>query len=497
MLRLSPKQQLSDAEVKRGLNKIIGDGITSGAMTTLTGGSFLVAMALLMGATNFQIGLLAALPTFTNLFQLISIWLVRRFNNRRAIAVLGSILARIPLIIVGIIAVTASRPGLVDMLIFFLFFYYFFGSLAGPGWNSWMKDLVPEKMLGTYFARRTAITQTLNVILSVLLALLIDYIKRHDPSYQLTVYGIMFIAAGILGLTGAFILAQAPEPKMVPAKDDFFSSLKKPFKDNNFVRLLIFNSVWVFAVNIASPFFAVFLLKDLQYPVSYVIALDILSQLFSIFAVSKWGLFADRYSNKTIIALSAPIYIACLIAWCFVGIYTHAYANVALLVGIYIFTGISTAGINLSLTNIGLKLASGNESIVYLSAKNIVTALFSTIAPLIGGYAADFFTKRHLDITIKYGGPNLNKVIRLIELHDWNFLFLIGAFFAIIALELLVQVKERGEVEKEQVKRIMRTSFRNSMRDYFLIGHLMGLREHLWTAIRKKLHEEDSDKIKS
>jgi hypothetical protein len=88
-------------------------------------------------------------------------------------------------------------------------------------------------------------------------------------------------------------------------------------------------------------------------------------------------------------------------------------------------------------------------------------------------------------------------VIRLIELHDWNFLFLIGAFFAIIALELLVQVKERGEVEKEQVKRIMRTSFRNSMRDYFLIGHLMGLREHLWTAIRKKLHEEDSDKIKS
>lgn len=470
---------------------VIGDGIAAEAMTTLTGGSFLVAMALLMGATNFQIGLLAALPTFTNLFQLISIWLVRRLNNRRFISVTGSLLARTPLIIVGITALSSTSQNSVDVLIFFLFFYYFFGSIVGPSWNSWMKDLVPEKMLGSYFARRTVIMQTLNVVLSVLLALLIDFIKRNNPSSQLAVYGIMFIIAGAFGLLGAFILARAPEPQLVAIKDNFFTLLKKPFKDNNFLRLLIFNSAWVFAINLAAPFFSVFLLKDLNYPISYVIGLDILSQLFSIFAVSRWGILADRYSNKTIIALSAPIYIACIIAWCFVGIYSHFYANMTLLVGIYMFTGIATAGVNLSLTNIGLKLASSQQSIVYLSAKSIVTAFFSTIAPLIGGYAADYFSKRQLNVTAQYGGPNLNKVFRLLQLHDWNFLFLIGAFFAIIALQLLVQVKEQGEVGKGQVKRIMRTSFKSSLRDYFLIGHLIGLHDYLWTAIRRKWRDED------
>jgi MFS family permease len=270
--------------------------------------------------------------------------------------------------------------------------------------------------------------------------------------------------------------------------------LKKPFKDSNFRSLLIFNSMWVFALNLATPFFTVFLLKDLNYPISYVIILGIISQTFSILAVRNWGKFADRYSNKTVIAISAPIYIMCIIAWCFVGIYTHLYANIILLVVIYIFTGISTAGVNLSLTNIGLKLAAREQSIIYLSAKNIVTAFFSTIAPLLGGILADYFAKRQLNITAHWGGPSVNKVFRLLQLHDWNFLFLIGAVFAFIAMELLMQVKETGEVEKEQVKRIMRTSFRNSMRDYFLIGHLIVWHEHLWSAIKRKWHEEERQK---
>src|SRR5690606_17806334 len=153
------------------------------AMTTLTGGAFLVAMALLLGASNFQIGLLASLPTFTHASQLISIWLVRRYNNRRAVAVLCSLLARIPLLITGCIALFLPGSASIELIIFFLVFYYFFGSVAGPSWNSWIKDLVPEKTMGAYFSRRSSYTQALNVALSLGVALLVDYIKRHYPQY--------------------------------------------------------------------------------------------------------------------------------------------------------------------------------------------------------------------------------------------------------------------------------------------------------------------------
>ena len=210
----------------------------------------------------------------------------------------------------------------------------------------------------------------------------------------------------------------------------------------------------------------------------------------SIFTIRIWGRYADRYSNKTIIAIGAPLYILCIIAWCFVGIYSRFYANIALLVGIYMVTGISTAGINLSLTNIGLKLAPREEAIVYLSVKNIITAFFSSIAPLLGGYLADYFLHRHLNITVQWGGPQLNKVFRLIELHEWNFLFAIGAILAFIALEFLVPVKEVGEVEKNQVVKVMRSSIRNSLKDAFVIGQLIGWHEQLWGFIRKRTYRE-------
>jgi MFS family permease len=464
---------------------VIGDGLSTEAMTALTGGAFLVAFALLMGANNFQIGLLASLPTFTNIFQLLSIWLVRKFNNRRAVAFICSVLARLPLLVIAVLPLLFDTAS-IDILIFFLFFFYFFGSIAGPAWNSWMKDLVPEETLGSYFARRTSYTQTLNVVLSLVAALLVDLIKENYPQYELYTYATMFALAGGAGLLGAWFLYRTPEPQSYLAHENIFNLFKRPLMDSNFRRLLVFNSAWVFAINIATPFFTVFLLKSLGLPLSYIIGLTILSQVCSILTVRIWGRYSDRYSNKTVIAILAPLYIFCLIGWCFVGIYTKMYANLILLVFIHIFTGISTAGINLSLTNIGLKLAPRQEAIVYLSVKNIITAFFSSMAPLLGGILADYFNNRSLTINTTWNGPHLTKELHLVSLHQWNFLFAIGAFMAIVAAEFLVRVKEVGEVEKDVVVKIMRSNIISNLRDAFLIGQLVNWHEQLWRLVRKR-----------
>jgi MFS family permease len=155
---LRPKETLDENDIKRGLKMVIWDGLTAEVMISFTSGAFLVAIALLLGANNLQIGLLAAMPTFTNIFQLLSIWLVRKYNNRRAIVVYFAFLARIPLIVVGTL-ILLSGNSTINLFLLFMFLYYFFGSIAGPSWNSWMKDLVPEEMLGSYFSKRSRITK--------------------------------------------------------------------------------------------------------------------------------------------------------------------------------------------------------------------------------------------------------------------------------------------------------------------------------------------------
>jgi MFS family permease len=473
---------------------VIGDGLATEAMTVFTGGTFLTAMALLLGANNFQIGVLAALPTFTNIFQLLSIWLVGKFNNRRLVSVGCALLARVPLVVIGLLTLSAKAS--MHLLLAFLFIFYFFGSIAGPSWNSWIKDLVPEDQLGSYFGRRIRLSQILNVSLSITLAVGLDLIKARLPGWEPYAYGVMFLAGGAVGITGALILSRAQEPRTTLSDVHFFELLRQPLRDPNFSRLLLFNAAWIFSLNLATPFFTVYMIKALNLPLSYIIALSSAGLVSSIFTVRLWGNMADRYSNKTIIAIGGPLYILCILGWCFAGIYTHLWANLALLLILHIAAGISTAGINLSLTNIGLKLSPREDAIVYLSAQNIIMAFFSSVAPLIGGVLADFFTSRNLSVTAQWTSPHLNKTFRLLILHSWNFLFLIGAILGTIALQLLNAVTERGEVDKDKLMRLMRHSIRSNLKETFLIGDIIRGREQLRQLVRQRLFRRDGITIR-
>jgi hypothetical protein len=81
----------------------------------------------------------------------------------------------------------------------------------------------------------------------------------------------------------------------------------------------------------------------------------------------------------------------------------------------------------------------------------------------------------------------VDKVFRLLMLHEWNFLFLIGAALALLSLQWLARVKETGEVEKDKVVRIMRTTIRSNLKEYFLIGDIISWNEQLRAMLRKKM----------
>jgi len=51
---------------------------------------------------------------------------------------------------------------------------------------------------------------------------------------------------------------------------------------------------------------------------------------------------------------------------------------------------------------------------------------------------------------------------------------------------LLFTVKETGEVERTVVMRTMRSSIKNSLKDYFIIGQLISLREQLRNRMKKR-----------
>ncbi|MXV51392.1 MFS transporter [Pedobacter sp. HMF7647] len=463
-------EKLSDTQINRGLKYVVTDGVASEAMVAFTGGTFLVALAVQLGASNFQLGILASLPTFSNIFQLLSIWLVQRYKNRRAISFISTVVARFPLFLIGALPFMFTAGTSIQVLIFLLSIHYFGGSISGASWNSWMKDLIPDEKLGSFFSHRSRLAQIASVTLSLGIATALDYIKSSHPGYVGYAYLIMFIIGGLFGMLSAWMLARTPEPTMSVTNENTLTLFKKPLKDKNFRRLLIFNSFWAFALNLATPFFSVFMLKTIGLPISYVIALGIIGQISGIFSIKLWGRYTDKHSNKSIISLCAPAYIACILAMSFTSMPSHYILSLALLVLINIVSGISTSGINLALNNIGIKLAPKNEAMAYLSAKNMAVAVFSALAPLLGGLMADFFATHQMAGSISFTDEQTSTVVNVIHLQGWNYFFIFGGLLAMLSLRWLKAVRETGSTDPSRVMLYMRANMRSKIRNTATAG---------------------------
>ncbi|MBD1430534.1 MFS transporter [Sphingobacterium litopenaei] len=485
-----PKAQLTEQETSKSLRMILYDGLTSEALVCLSSGAVLVAIALSLGASNFEIGLLSAFPTLCNVAQIITILVLRKFPYRKLFTLLAVFLSRLPLIAVGLV-MWFGESRTVSLLLLAIFVHYFFGSMGGAGWNSWVKDIVPEKGLGTYFGKRSRYMQIVNICLSLLVAFLIDYVQDNFPDKLQLLYAIYLALAGFIGVMGTLILSQAFETKVMMSQENIFHLLSQPLKNLNFRRLLWFNGFWSFSINLATPFFTVFMLQILGLSMVFVIILSVITQLFSVLTIRYWGNLSDRYSNKSIIFLSAPIYIACLLGWIFVGIYSKNFLNMGLLVLLHIVTGISTSGINLALTNIGLKLAPKQDAVIYISVKNIITSIFSALAPIIGGMMADIFLNRDLRITFEWLSPDFYKEIKLIYLHDWNFLFLIASGLSLFSLRFLAIVEENGEVSHYLVRKVLKTRFRQRMKDNIIIGNIGHVHDQIKAIVKRNENLSD------
>jgi hypothetical protein len=180
-MRLAVKDRLTEQEIESGLRAVIKDGMASTAMATLTGGAFLVAFALKLGASNLVIGLLAAIPPLAQLIQIPSIYLVERIQNRRLISMAASMGGRILWLFIALIPFLFPKEGGLNFLIVAILINAAFIAVSNCSWNSWMRDLVPQDRLGAFFSRRMSLSVGLSIVLSLAAAFYIDYWKRQFP----------------------------------------------------------------------------------------------------------------------------------------------------------------------------------------------------------------------------------------------------------------------------------------------------------------------------
>jgi MFS family permease len=471
------RESLNEQEIEKGLKAVINDGLASQAMVTFTSGAFLVAFALKLGASNVIIGLLAAIPPLMQLIQLPSIYLVEKLRNRRAITVYSSLISRTLFMLIAVTPFLFSNEIALSIVIITMILQSAFGAISNTSWGSWMRDLIPEQRLGTFFSQRMRLSMAITIILSLSIAYYLDFWKVRFPEYELYSYSPLFLFGFLSGIIGVYYLSITPEPSLKPLKkkEGLFQMISQPFKDINFKNLLVFSGAWSFAVSLAAPFFTVYMLNRLGLGLSFIIALTVLSQIMNFIFLRVWGKFSDRFSNKSVLAVSGPLFIFSILAWTFTTLPDRYFLTIPLLIIIHIVMGISLAGVNLASGNIGFKLAPKGQATSYLAARNIINAIAAGIAPVLGGIFADFFAKRELSWTLTWRSPGSELILPTLNLQQWDFFFFFAFLIGIYSLHRLTAINEVGEVEEKIVFQELFAEVRREVRTLSTLGGIRQL----------------------
>ncbi len=487
--RPRPPEQapLRPQEVERGLRYLLLDGVSSQVMGALTGGALLVAFALQLGASNKVIGLIAAVGPLSQLLQLPAIVLVERLRRRKALVVLVSLVGRLFWVVVAAIPFVLPPPYRVGALLASLAVYFAASSFANAAYNSWKRDLVPDAVMGRYFAHRLTIATAAGAAVTLASGFFVDHGEDWlgDP---LIVFALLFLAGGISGLLGVAFLGSIPEPRMsLEPGRPIREVLAEPLRDGNFRKLLVFLASWNFAVNLAAPFFTVYMLVRLGLPMAGVLGLSVVSQAANVTFFRIWGRMADRIGNKAVLSLSGSLFIVSIGLWPFTTLPERYVLTVPMLLAIHLLAGISTAGVNLCAGGITLKLAPRGKATAFLATNALTSGLAATVAPILAGIGADWVAANRLTLELHWASPGLGqRLLTAVDLQGLDFLFMIAVLFGLYALHRLLAVREVGVAEEGVAAAELYGEVRRSLRHVSNVAGLRRLSSFPYALLRRR-----------
>ncbi len=475
---------LSRQQIRSGLKWLYAEGIASLGFNSIISSGFLTAYALLLGANVFQVGFLGAAPFIFQPLQLLFVPLTDALRRRKLLSVLlwcTVTLLWIPIALLPMMDGPASRR--VAGLMLLVSLQGMLRSLLAVNWQSWLRDLIPGPVMGHVFARRLAFGSVAAIVFSLSASLFVDYWRTAgSAAAELQGYTLMlFCGAATLGVMSPVCIAQIPELRMhrpAEPRPSLFAGLGAPVQDPEYRRILVFLFMRTFYTTLATPFFAVYMLQQLAYPVSLVIAFTALSQAANAWILHLWGNYVDRFGAKAIMMVSSSLMMLILPLWSLVasvdrGTISSGYLVYGLIGFCMVLLGLSTAGTNIATGVMIMRRTKGQNSNAYMSTASIAGSLGAAAGPLIGGRLIDVLLQRQLTIHIEWIGPAATHGFAGLTMGGYEFLFQLAFVLGLIASNLLAHIQE-GQNHHRSV--VVDALFKNSADMVRAINAIPGIR---------------------
>lgn len=418
------------------------DGIFANMFATLTGGAFLTGFALYLGMDELMIGLLGAIPFIVTVFQLPTSYLVQRYDVRKKTCVMGAAIARIawlPILIAAFVPMPFENFRLYIILFLFLMSHAA-ASISHLAWLSWMSDLIPDNIRGSFFGARNMLIGAGGMIAMMMFGKILDLSKNYLNNGVSVGLSATFLFAILFGVASLRFLNKVYEPPPITPHIpvSFWNNLNLPLKEANFRRFLIFTFCWSFAVHFAGPFLTLYFLKYLNFSYAFIAVLGTLSALADLLGMRVWGKLSDRVKNKSIIQLASWVAVFVPFAW----ISVRPGSLVAPII-IHIVAGGFWAGITLCTNNLLFRISSGENKGIFFSTYSVIAGAGAAIAPITAGLLLRIMPEAKINILD----------VELLPLH---LIFMASTLMRFASRMLLKTIIESDAAPVSQLVRILR-----------------------------------------
>ncbi len=364
------------SNIKSALKFSTVEGMAYGSFLGF-GDHYIIAFAIALGTNSFEIGILSAVPGFlASLAQLLDAQLVRRLKSRKAVILTFALIqGLIFLPILTLAFLNLNRPGW--WLVLLTSVYSICGAMISPAWGSLMADIVPDRLRGRYFSARGRLSTLALVVTFLLAGIFLNYMVNR----ALWGFAVLFGIAVVTRLISWVLLTKLyDKPGQVgDQKSSKRADNSREVSRSNLGRYMLFLFAMAFAVNIASPYFTVYELRELKFSYTTFATLETVFSLAMFFTITHWGRAADRAGNLKLLIISSALIPFVPLIW-------MVSSNVLYLSLVQVITGIAWAGFNLCSVNYLYDATTTDNRTRYLAYFNAGAGTATGLGALIGGY---------------------------------------------------------------------------------------------------------------
>jgi MFS family permease len=344
---------------------------------------YIPLFALAAGATSTDIGILAAAANLLSVAGFLpGAMIAARLRTRKAMVLatgygpsrlLLPFLALLPLLV-------PAGPVLVFLIIAVNALRILGGSMGAPAWTSFVADLVPQQSRGRFFSSRMFASGITALAVSPLAGFIIRTINGADtralPGFQVSL-----VAAFALGLVSVAFFLKIPEP---PARTPQrlgrqVRGLVDLLRRNPaFTWLAVSSFVWGAALNMAGPFFNVFIVTDLGGNAAAVGTTAGVFAFTGLVGQLVFGRLADRRGNRWILVRTGFLIPVLPVLWSFARVPLHGYL-------INAPSGFLWAGYNLASFTILLEMCPAEDREAAFALYQTVVSASAVLGPLLAG----------------------------------------------------------------------------------------------------------------